>query len=199
LTGTWTLATVYTSGSYIYPTRYNGFLYECTTGGQSGVTEPTWDEDPTTPGTTNDNTAVWTTRQFGKSGNAKISKGSTSVTLALALILKRTIGKPAQDIFETNRIDPRHADYRSGSEVWQMELYFMGDYAYADAKILGDLMQTILKYDVFTLTLSQMWETMYGASHSVTLDGSAGCIIEPIPGSIDLVKVSLQYRTVYKT
>ncbi len=54
----WVGATVYASGDYVLPTVPNGYRYECTTGGTSDGTEPTW---PTTIGdTVNDNTAVWT-------------------------------------------------------------------------------------------------------------------------------------------
>lgn len=49
-----------TAGRYIRPTTLNSRLYECTTAGITGSTEPTW---PTTIGATvNDGTAVWTCR-----------------------------------------------------------------------------------------------------------------------------------------
>jgi len=47
-----------------------GLVYECTTGGTSGASEPTWDTDPVTPGTTTDNTVVWTTRNPQSWANA---------------------------------------------------------------------------------------------------------------------------------
>lgn len=64
----WTLSTAVTGrtatapGTVVRPTTHNGRVYECTTGGTTGATEPTsW---PTTPGATvTDNTAVWTCRE----------------------------------------------------------------------------------------------------------------------------------------
>lgn len=48
----------YTVGDVVRPTVDNGFLYECTTAGTAGVTEPTW---PTTPSNTvADGAVVWT-------------------------------------------------------------------------------------------------------------------------------------------
>jgi len=52
--------TVYTIGEYVEPTRANatGLVYECTSGGTSDSSEPTW---PTTIwDTVNDNTVEWT-------------------------------------------------------------------------------------------------------------------------------------------
>ncbi|KKK65825.1 hypothetical protein LCGC14_2970240, partial [marine sediment metagenome] len=54
----WAATTAYTLGQTRHPTTPDGNVYECTTAGTSGGSEPTWD---TTPGnTTNDNTVVWT-------------------------------------------------------------------------------------------------------------------------------------------
>lgn len=56
----WRTATSVAAGVYIRPTTANGKLYECTTAGTTGSTEPTW---PTTIGNTvADGTAVWTCR-----------------------------------------------------------------------------------------------------------------------------------------
>ena len=63
---TWQASTTYTSGDVVVPTTRNGYYYECTTAGDSDATEPaTW--STTIGGTTNDNTAVWTTREIPKS------------------------------------------------------------------------------------------------------------------------------------
>ena len=60
----WAATTAYatTSPNYVTPTAPNGFRYECTTGGTSGGSEPTW---PTTIGATvADGTVTWTCRSF---------------------------------------------------------------------------------------------------------------------------------------
>ncbi len=56
----WEADTVYSSGAVIVPTTFNGLAYECTTGGTSDSSEPTF--GTTAGGTTSDNTAVWTCR-----------------------------------------------------------------------------------------------------------------------------------------
>lgn len=57
----WRAGTPVTAGTYIRPTTANGKLYECTTAGTTGSTEPTW---PTTIGNTvaDGSAAVWTCR-----------------------------------------------------------------------------------------------------------------------------------------
>lgn len=60
----WAATTAYatTSPHFVTPTTPNGWRYECTTGGTSGGTEPTW---PTTLGATVvDGTVTWTCRSF---------------------------------------------------------------------------------------------------------------------------------------
>lgn len=59
----WAASTAYTVGQRVRPTTRNGHVYECTTGGTSAATQPTW---PTTEGTTvTDGTVVWTCRATG--------------------------------------------------------------------------------------------------------------------------------------
>lgn len=58
----WVASTAYTTDSWVVPTTAptNAVVYECTTAGTSGSSEPVW---PTTAGTTvADGTAVWTAR-----------------------------------------------------------------------------------------------------------------------------------------
>jgi hypothetical protein len=54
-TTVWAASTVYAPGAYQTPG--NGYYYECTTGGQSGTSEPAW--GTVVGGTTTDNRAVW--------------------------------------------------------------------------------------------------------------------------------------------
>jgi len=57
---TWQASTAYSLGDYVTPTTLNNFIYECTTAGTSGTTEPVW---PTTDGATvTDGTVEWTCR-----------------------------------------------------------------------------------------------------------------------------------------
>ncbi len=58
----WEGATAYTVGDYVTPPTPNGFRYECTDGGTSGGSQPTW---PTEVGqTVADNDVEWTARSF---------------------------------------------------------------------------------------------------------------------------------------
>ncbi|MBU1349393.1 hypothetical protein KJ781_04975 [Patescibacteria group bacterium] len=56
----WVASTAYVLGNFVVPSTHNGYIYECTTAGSSGTTEPVW---PTVVGNTiADNTVVWTCR-----------------------------------------------------------------------------------------------------------------------------------------
>lgn len=74
----WAASTAYSIGNFVKPINENGYHYECTTGGTSGSSEPTW---PTTPGqTVNDGSAVWTCRKHA--GNLLVYGAlSTSKTI----------------------------------------------------------------------------------------------------------------------
>lgn len=56
----WQSETEYSLEDYRVPTTDNGMCYECTTGGTSGETEPTWPLD--VGQTVNDGTVTWTCR-----------------------------------------------------------------------------------------------------------------------------------------
>ncbi|MBA7548802.1 hypothetical protein ES705_41270 [subsurface metagenome] len=57
---TWETATAYALGDVVKPTTPNDYYYECTTAGNSGGEEPTWE---TIEGeTTEDGTVIWTCR-----------------------------------------------------------------------------------------------------------------------------------------
>ncbi|MBA7508024.1 hypothetical protein ES706_06755 [subsurface metagenome] len=54
----WQASISYSLGTFVWPTTFNGYKYECTAAGISGATEPTW---PTTLGqTVTDGTVTWT-------------------------------------------------------------------------------------------------------------------------------------------
>lgn len=56
----WEAVKTYTAGNYVRPVTRNGFIYECTTGGTSGESAPTW---PTAAeSTVEDGTVTWTCR-----------------------------------------------------------------------------------------------------------------------------------------
>lgn len=57
---TWIAETAYVLTDGVIPTVVNGYWYECTTAGTTGVSQPTW--GTTVGGTTSDGTAVWTCR-----------------------------------------------------------------------------------------------------------------------------------------
>lgn len=70
----WAASTVYALDSAVRPSvDRNGFTYQCTTAGTSGVSEPVW---PTTAGqTVTDGTACWTAHTCRAVGN--ISMGAS--------------------------------------------------------------------------------------------------------------------------
>ncbi len=55
---TWQASHTYSLGDVVEPTTPDGNVYECTTAGISGATEPSWDTDE--GDTTPDNTVTWT-------------------------------------------------------------------------------------------------------------------------------------------
>jgi len=67
----WVLSTAYALGDAARPVTRNGYVYEVTTAGTSGASEPTW---PTTPGNTVvDGTVTWTCRNnFNLAKNALV-------------------------------------------------------------------------------------------------------------------------------
>ena len=77
----WVASTAYSLGGIVKPTGgYGGCVYECTTAGTSGTTEPTW---PTSNGATvSDNTVTWTCRRFWLKWQWQArNKGGTFVNL----------------------------------------------------------------------------------------------------------------------
>ena len=56
----WPASTVVNLGGRVYGTTETGYVFDCTTAGTTGATEPTWN----TTGTTNDGTAVWTAKPY---------------------------------------------------------------------------------------------------------------------------------------
>jgi len=75
----WAASTSYSVGDIRVPTSYYTCIYECTTAGTSGATEPTW---PAVDGATvTDNTVVWTCRsdpRVFKNANARIGVGDST-------------------------------------------------------------------------------------------------------------------------
>lgn len=69
-------AGIYSTGDFVRPTplRRTGYDYEATTGGQTGVVEPSW---PTTIGATvADGSVVWTCRAISNNSLLKTISGS---------------------------------------------------------------------------------------------------------------------------
>jgi len=66
---TWIANTAYTVGQAVKPAVANGYIYVCTTAGNSGGTAPTW--STTAGNTVNDGTVVWETVKIDHKPNAK--------------------------------------------------------------------------------------------------------------------------------
>ncbi len=65
----WAASTAYAVNSYVKPTTWNEYIYQCTVAGTAGSSEPTW---PTAAGSTVvDNSVTWTCRETVR--HAKIS------------------------------------------------------------------------------------------------------------------------------
>lgn len=58
--GEWAAETVIASGTVIHPTTPNGYVYEATSGGTTGTSEPTW----STSSVVNDGSVTWNSRPF---------------------------------------------------------------------------------------------------------------------------------------
>ena len=71
----WVASTAYALGDVARPVTGNSHLYQCTTAGTSGSTQPTW---PTTGGTVTDGTAVWT--DLGTAATAALVSGPSIAT-----------------------------------------------------------------------------------------------------------------------
>lgn len=72
---TWRHGALYGTGVRVRPTRYTGFEFEPTTGGQSGLREPRWPK--VIGGTVPDGSIVWTARAVS---TASLKKTLASVT-----------------------------------------------------------------------------------------------------------------------
>lgn len=71
----WVASTAYSLGDVARPGTANSHLYQCTTAGTSGSTQPAW---PTSGGTVTDGTAVWTDR--GTSATAALLSSPSTAT-----------------------------------------------------------------------------------------------------------------------
>ena len=99
----WAASTAYSLGAKVRPTTANGNVYECTTAGTSGTTEPTW---PTAEGgTVTDNTVVWTCR----TGTPTATQTGLIAPTAKQLYKAMNAGYPQksgqQSIFQSDFID----------------------------------------------------------------------------------------------
>jgi len=89
----WIAATSYISGKKVQPVSGNGFVYQCTTTGTSGSSEPTWPVSPL-GATVSDGTCVWTL--------TAAHHPSTEIKLALSSgALASTVGGAALNVATT--------------------------------------------------------------------------------------------------
>ena len=92
----WTASTVVSvrqsmdalTGSKVRPSVQNGFFFECTTAGTTGVSEPSW--NAVDGATTTDNTAVWTAR------TAFTLTGSITALTSQTILIDSTKTQPNQ-------------------------------------------------------------------------------------------------------
>lgn len=83
----WQASTAYSLEDYRVPTEDNGYCYECTTEGTSGLNEPSWPN--VVNKTVQDGTVIWTCRE--KEGAAN--------PLSVTLDLGYTLGYSLRDIW----------------------------------------------------------------------------------------------------
>lgn len=84
-TAIWSMETTFLDGDYVLPTVVGDYCYECTTAGDTDITEPVWGTTP--GGTTSDGTVVWTCRALASpsdwtANTAKISGDYVTSTVS---------------------------------------------------------------------------------------------------------------------
>jgi hypothetical protein len=85
----WSPGTAYDTSDYVRPIVANGFEYQCTTGGQTGSSEPTW---PTTlAGTVADGSITWTAVAYANNAADTISSANIEAPTGV------TVGTPVVD------------------------------------------------------------------------------------------------------
>ena len=96
----WVASTAYNLGDVARPTSSNSHLYQCTTAGTSGSTQPTW---PTSGGTVTDGTAVWT--DLGTTVTAALlSLPSTATATGVTVNFGRFQAVQAQTSFRRHHV-----------------------------------------------------------------------------------------------
>jgi len=85
---TWAASFASNLGDVIRPTTSNTHLYQCTTAGTTGSSQPTW---PTSGGTVTDGTAVWTDLGTGVTG-CVVSIAPTATNTGVTLGISRAAG-----------------------------------------------------------------------------------------------------------
>ena len=98
----WQASCAYLAGQVARPTTGNSHLYQCTTAGTTGATQPTW---PTAGGTVTDGTAVWT--DLGTSATAAIlTKAATATGTGLTVGFGRSGSLVQMTSFSSHHIIP---------------------------------------------------------------------------------------------
>lgn len=85
----WVAETAYTAGDIVHPPTPNGYIYECTVGGTSGVSEPSWGTSQ--DDTFSDNTITWKTHENYSLANYTLESGDKSIADAESPDTGRTL------------------------------------------------------------------------------------------------------------
>jgi prepilin-type N-terminal cleavage/methylation domain-containing protein len=131
----WRSGATYTSASYVIPTNFNGYYYQCTIAGTSGTSEPTWPLG-NTPYTETTGTGV----QWTKSGRLR-------ALLALAT-LRTNIGAEGSDQL-TNAYgkNPDGTTYTKYNVVKNGFVQFVSDAEVNDTSGANNILKVTLKSD----------------------------------------------------
>ena len=173
----WAANTAYNKGVFRRATTYNNHIYECTTAGTSGATEPTW--GTTDGGTTSDGSVTWTCRSveiikvFDFEGATyavaqnMIAKWDTTTS---AWVAKETgLANPLDAIVVADETDTyavvsssTTAKYSSDGTSWNALAGCKGFLAVIDCRLIGFYDQTINHSP--RGNIDGTWETPYKLS-----------------------------------
>lgn len=159
----WTASTAVPLGQPAVPTTSNGHLYQCTTAGTTGSTQPTW---PTGGGTVTDGTVVWTDLGSGATA-ALLSANAIATASALVLVW----GRPGGTLLSMTSFINHHVIGSGTAPTWTATGAGSGYTATAAGHDLGQILTLV---------------TGTGSSAGIVLTGTAGSALYSVTGAFSI-------------